>query len=87
MLCKLHSPQLPRELLADGKQHGHKLLFVSDNRNQFAKLENFREMFPFSRKEKQDDCFFFNNRNDEKVNFLLSIRGGNDSWQIKASKH
>ncbi len=47
MLCKLHSPQLPRELLADGKQHGHKLVFVSDNRNQLTKLENFGEMFSF----------------------------------------
>ena len=37
----MHSPQLPRELLADGKQHGHKLFFVGDNRNQFTKLENF----------------------------------------------
>jgi len=35
-----------------------KLVFVSDNRNQLTKLENFGEMFPFSRKEKQDDCFF-----------------------------
>jgi len=32
---------LPRELLADGKQHGRKLLFVCDNSNWFAKLENF----------------------------------------------
>ncbi len=48
MLCELHSPQLPRELLADGKQHGHKLLFVGDNRNQFTKLENFESFcIPF----------------------------------------
>ena len=40
-----------------------KLMFVSDNRNQLIKLENFREMFPFSQKEKQDDCFFLNKRN------------------------
>jgi hypothetical protein len=37
-------------LLADGKQHGHKLLFVSDNRNQLTKLENFGEMFSFQTK-------------------------------------
>jgi hypothetical protein len=40
-----------------------KLMFVSDNRNQLIKLENFREMFSFSQKEKQDDCFFLNKRN------------------------
>ena len=39
-----------------------KFVFVSDNSNQFTKLENFGEMFPFSRKEKQDDCFFFLNK-------------------------
>jgi hypothetical protein len=40
-------------------------MFVSDNRNQLIKLENFREMFSFSQKEKQDDCFFLllNKRN------------------------
>jgi len=40
-----------------------KLMFVSDNRNQLTKLENFGKCFPFSRKEKQDDCFFLNKRN------------------------
>ena len=42
-----------------------KLMFVSDDRNQLIKLENFREMFSFSQKEKQDDCFFLllNKRN------------------------
>jgi hypothetical protein len=34
-------------MLADGKQHGHKLVFVSDNRNQLTKLGNFGEMFSF----------------------------------------
>ena len=38
-----------------------KLMFVSDNRNQFTKLENFGKMFSFSQKEKQDDCFFWIN--------------------------
>jgi hypothetical protein len=57
--CELHSPQLPRELLADSKQHGQTLLFVSDNSNRFAKLENFGGVcIPFRRKRKQDDCFF-----------------------------
>ena len=82
----MHSPQLPRELLADGKQHGQ-IDVVSDNRNQLIKLENFREMFSFSQKEKQDDCFFLNKRNCKKENFLLNIRRGRDSYRIKASKH
>ena len=64
-----------------------KLMFVSDNRNQLTKLENFGEMFSFSRKEKQDDCFFLNKRNCKKENFLLNIRRGSDSYRIKASKH
>jgi hypothetical protein len=49
---------LPRELLADGKQHGHELLFVGDSRNQFKKLEDFEGFcIPFRWKRKQDDCF------------------------------
>ncbi len=55
-----------------------KLMFVSDNRNQLTKLENFGEMFSFSRKEKQDDCFL-KKRNCKKENFLLNIRRGSDS--------
>jgi hypothetical protein len=35
----LHSAQLPGELLADGKLHGQLVVFVSDNGNQFVKLE------------------------------------------------
>ena len=63
------------------------LMFVSDNRNQLTKLENFgRKCFSFSRKEKQDDCFFLNKRIFKKENFLLNIRRGKDSYRIKASK-
>ena len=46
-----------------------KLMFVSDNRNQLTKLENFGEMFSFSRKEKQDDCFFWINAIVRKKTF------------------
>ena len=40
-----------------------KLMFVSDNRNQLYKVRQLWEMFPFRRREKQDDCFFLNKRN------------------------
>jgi len=52
-----------------------KLMFVSDNRNQLTKLENFGEMFSFSRKEKQDDCFFLNKRNFLRKRTFYSIFG------------
>ena len=58
----MHSPQLPRELLADGKQHG-KLMFVSDNRNQLTKLENFGKCFLSIGKRNRMSAFFLNKRN------------------------
>jgi len=68
-----------------------KLVFVSDNRNQLTKLENFGEMFSFRRKEKQDDCFFLNKRNllerelstqySERKRFVLNQ--SLETWFIK----
>ena len=53
-----------------------KLMFVCDNRNQVSKLENFGgKCFPFSRKEKQDDCFFLNKRNLLERELSYSIFG------------
>jgi hypothetical protein len=62
--CELYSPQLPRELLADGKQHGQIDVCQWQLQSTY-KVRNFREMFSFSQKEKQDDCFFLllNKRN------------------------
>ena len=82
----MHSPQLPRELLADGKQHGQ-LMFVSDNCNQLTKLENFGENVFFSVGKRNRMTAFLNKRNCKKENFLLNIRRGRDSYRIKASKH